>query len=439
MSKPTRMSSSAGALLLRGAPCWLLAASLAPCTISRQSLVPKPPPAACAPPEMPLAGNAPNTMMIGDSISEGPSGYSLFVRDLLLADYFANASSRGQAVPGSTKAAGASFFGTVQHGGGEGGRGQMASSDNGVAKVRDCIGNATGNLSSKAWSVVTYNAGLHDCDRASGEYVSPAAYRANLEGVFSTLLPAAHAVIFVTTTPLPSPSDHSITMSCIRQYNRIAREVAAEAAGPVFLADLWGDVERFCDVDGDAFNISQDANFTRCALMCTGPRACGRMGMHFMDAAPWPSGQQFTALSVANAIIRRLPESSLPVRKTPFLEPFYIAKNDQFTKTGSGQTCEMLRKEWRFLQPPLVCVPSGSPPICPPRCGKPCTKHPSRCCAIATPNTGMDWPLGEEDATGAATGSDEPQARHRISMGQPAPAATLCLSRACLGKMIVLV
>ena len=104
------------------------------------------------------------------------------------------------------------------------------------------------------------------------------------------LLPAAHAVIFVTTTPLPSPSDHSITMSCIRQYNRIAREVAAEAAGPVFLADLWGDVERFCDVDGDAFNISRDANFTRCALMCTGPRACGRMGMHFMDAAPWPSG-----------------------------------------------------------------------------------------------------------------------------------------------------
>jgi len=37
------------------------------------------------------------------------------------------------------------------------------------------------------------------------------------------------------------------------------------------------------------------------------------------------------------------------VRKTPLLAPF-IYKRDHFTKTGSGQTREKLRKEWRFSQ-----------------------------------------------------------------------------------------
>jgi hypothetical protein len=37
------------------------------------------------------------------------------------------------------------------------------------------------------------------------------------------------------------------------------------------------------------------------------------------------------------------------VRKTPLFAPF-VYKNDRFTKTGSGQTLEKLRKEWRFSQ-----------------------------------------------------------------------------------------
>ena len=70
----------------------------------------------------------------------GGSGYSLFVRDVV-------------------ETATTGTLGTVQHGGGFGGGGQMASSTNGAAKVAACMGNATGSLAPKAWSVITYNAG----------------------------------------------------------------------------------------------------------------------------------------------------------------------------------------------------------------------------------------------------------------------------------------
>ena len=38
--------------------------------------------------------------------------------------------------------------------------GQMASSNGGAAKMTRCIGNSTGNLKPKTFSVITYNAGL---------------------------------------------------------------------------------------------------------------------------------------------------------------------------------------------------------------------------------------------------------------------------------------
>ena len=53
--------------------------------------------------------------------------------------------------------------------------GQMASSANSPKKMASCIGNATGTLKGKPFSVITYNAGLHDCDApeqyANGEIV----------------------------------------------------------------------------------------------------------------------------------------------------------------------------------------------------------------------------------------------------------------------------
>eukprot|EP01052_Picozoa_sp_SAG31_P036005 SAG31_NODE_4427_length_3241_cov_1.992680_3_plen_153_part_00 len=99
---------------------------------------------ACQPPT-PLSTHGPNILLVGDSISMGGSGYSLFVQDMM------------ERYTGGALA-------SIQHGGGFGGGGQMASSANGVAKMQGCMGNASGTLKPHAWSVITYNAGLHDCD-----------------------------------------------------------------------------------------------------------------------------------------------------------------------------------------------------------------------------------------------------------------------------------
>lgn len=245
----------------------------------------------CQPAPTPLSPTAPNVMMIGDSISMGYFGYGLFVQDMLQTDSSTNTSR--------------SLVGTVQHGGGFGSGGQMASSANGVAKVTACIGNSTGTLKPKTWSVITYNAGLHDC--APGQWVGPDAYAANLKGVFETLKPAAHAVAFVTTTPfdLPDPVASDPNMTCVLQRNAIAREVALEVGG-ILIDDLHQYVEDFCNVPSNKLVPagSPDAgNYTKCAIQTTGE--------HFYTTAPMPSGQQYTALSVANTMIRSLPVSQL--------------------------------------------------------------------------------------------------------------------------------
>jgi hypothetical protein len=227
--------------------------------------------AACSDPT-PLSKTGPNVMMIGDSISMGGYGYSPFVKDML-----------------QTHSA-ATLAGSVQHGGGFGGGGQMASSANGAEKVKECIGNKTGALKPKAWSVITYNAGLHDCDTT--ERVHATQYRANLQGVFATLMPAASAVAFVTTTPYDMPLDKNghpplpagINMSCVMEYNVIAREVA-QAAGAVMIDDLYGYVEQFCQhFNKDSPTSKFPSNYTTCAVQST--------SLHFFTSKPAPSGQQ---------------------------------------------------------------------------------------------------------------------------------------------------
>ncbi len=98
--------------------------------------------ALCAAPA-PLSRTAPNILLIGDSVSMGSFGYAQFVQDVI------------QTASNGTLAA-------VQHGGGYGGGGQMASTADGAQKVSDCMGNHSGTLPPKAWAVVTYNSGLHD-------------------------------------------------------------------------------------------------------------------------------------------------------------------------------------------------------------------------------------------------------------------------------------
>jgi hypothetical protein len=246
--------------------------------------------AACAAPT-PLSATGPNVLLVGDSISMGGSGYSLFVQDMM------------QTATGGALA-------SIQHGGGFGGGGQMASSANGVAKMSACMGNATGALKPHAWSVVTYNAGLHDCDTT--ERVLPDAYRANLKGIFQTMKAGAAKAVFVTTTPydieikgkvqLPA----GINMSCVLQYNVIAKEVAAEVGG-VEINDLYAYVEDFCKHFPQA-PAPFAGNYTSCAVQTT--------GLHFFNTKPAPSGQQYTAISVAHAAQRLIPKTEINNKTT---------------------------------------------------------------------------------------------------------------------------
>ena len=75
--------------------------------------------------------------------------------------------------------------------------------------------------------------------------------RANLKGIFETMKSGASKAVFVTTTPydievggkISRPA--GINMSCVLEYNVIAKEVAEEVGG-VVINDLWQYVEDFC-------------------------------------------------------------------------------------------------------------------------------------------------------------------------------------------------
>ena len=81
-----------------------------------------PPAALCAAPA-PLSRTAPNILLIGDSVSMGSFGYAQFVQDII------------QTASNGTLAA-------VQHGGGYGSGGQMASTADGAQKVFLVFGHA---------------------------------------------------------------------------------------------------------------------------------------------------------------------------------------------------------------------------------------------------------------------------------------------------------
>jgi len=207
-------------------------------------------------------------------------------------------------------ASGSTLVGSLQHGGGFGGGGRMASSANGAAKVKACMGNVTGTLKPKTCSA--YNAGLHDCN--TSERVQPADYTKNLLGVFETLRPAASATVFVLTTPydMPQPIPHpaGINMSCVIQYNAIAREVAAKV-GAVVIDDLYAYAEAFCQAWPDEpASTGHGGNYTNCAIQTAAT------GLHYFTAAPLRSGQQYTALSVASTLMKLIPEAEIQNKST---------------------------------------------------------------------------------------------------------------------------
>ena len=112
---------------------------------------------------------------------------------------------------------------------------------------------------------------------------------------------AATAAIFVATTPfdlkLPINYTHGITPQCVVELNGIAKRMAAEMG--VGYNDLYSFVNEAC----------LGVNYTECAFQTT--------GLHFFTHAPLPSGQQLTAISVANAVIRSLNHSELAPAPPP--------------------------------------------------------------------------------------------------------------------------
>ena len=82
-----------------------------------------------------------------------------------------------------------------------------------------------------------------------------------------------------------------------RRSCAIARRVATEVGG-ILINDLYQYVEDFCDKG----KLTSLGNYSKCAIQTT--------GLHFFNTAPMPSGQQYTGLSIANAVVRGLPASA---------------------------------------------------------------------------------------------------------------------------------
>eukprot|EP01043_Picozoa_sp_COSAG02_P059221 COSAG02_NODE_7509_length_2978_cov_2.356721_3_plen_620_part_00 len=222
--------------------------------------------------------HTPNVLLIGDSISMGSFGYAWPVHRML-----ANNDSG---------------LATVAHAGGFGGGGQWASS----SKMRGCLdGPYLGNHS---YDVVTINAGIHDC----AEYysrINETQYTANLRVIFRSLQQHTPRVVFVTTTPVPElavepPS--TLHRGCIAKRNSLAKGVVAEPefAGLVSLCDLHDAVTHFC---GGNYS-DPSTGLGHCPIQRSD-------GVHFFTKWPFPSGQQYTALKVVQAILPHLPKGKI--------------------------------------------------------------------------------------------------------------------------------
>ena len=154
------------------------------------------------------------------------------------------------------------------------------------------------------------------------------------------------ASIFVTTTPMaipfPAPAAYlntsldGITLECIAKRNAIANQVAIDVGG-VEIAELHAYVTDFCDRGPRAPAGSPFAgNFFNCSLQTLYPAAWDgnetTTGEHFFTRPPMPSGQQYTALSVAQAVIRRIPPALISNRSAASAPPPALPPTHACTK-----------------------------------------------------------------------------------------------------------
>ena len=94
-------------------------------------------------------------------------------------------------------------------------------------------------------------------------------------------------------------------MSCVVQYNAIARKVAAEV-GDVFIEDLYGYVEDFCHYfPKDNASSGYGGNYTDCAIQTT--------GLHFFNS------ESLEALLTVDGVVQAAFCKGAEARHTTFI------------------------------------------------------------------------------------------------------------------------
>ena len=149
---------------------------------------------------------------------------------------------------------------SVQHNGGWLLAGQAGASSHGA----ECIDRWLG---SGPWDIVHVNFGLHDID--ASEFVPPTNYTANLELIYSRIVPkltATGQLIWASSSPVPYPSEYKLrNNSAVQHYNALAQQLwdtkpAAPAKGSVVTNDLYTLITRAC---GDTGALG---SFSSCSL-----------------------------------------------------------------------------------------------------------------------------------------------------------------------------
>jgi hypothetical protein len=128
----------------------------------------------CKAPSLTSAAGRPIVLSAGDSISAGYTGYHLNTVDILQQSF---------AGTGPRPLVASADAGTLP----------ILSLMNAATSWKGLLGNTSGKLPPQAWSVITYNSGLHDCVDM-GMLTNASFYESELRQVLELLKPAAHTV-----------------------------------------------------------------------------------------------------------------------------------------------------------------------------------------------------------------------------------------------------
>jgi len=225
------------------------------------------PHASCGPAPSATNPAAPNVLVVGDAVSAGGSGYLDQLQRLL---------SPGLA--------------TVQHVTTPPAAGGLMTS----AAALQCL---SGWLAAAEFDVIVLSLGLGDCGAGGGGGTE---FAPNLKKLVALAGARSTPVIYATATPFGS-SLVSVNRSCVAANNAAARAIMA-AAPP---ARAGGGKERcphrrLADVGFYAEQYCGGASYAECRIQ-------SRNSVLFNVSDSEPSGLQFTALPVAEAIQRCLP------------------------------------------------------------------------------------------------------------------------------------